>query len=155
MTRAVRARLATVGESDEVGRLLHEFNNEYDVPSPGSAVLADRLRKLLGTGETLAVLGGEPAVGVGLVTLRRNVWYEGPVALLDELYVEPDRRGRGLGSAMLDLIVSTCRQRDVELIEINVDEGDVDAQRFYERHGFSWIDPGSDEKAFYFHMELT
>jgi GNAT superfamily N-acetyltransferase len=154
MTSEVGARLATFDDSAEVGRLLHEFNTEFDVPSPGTEILAGRLRRLLDGHGTFAVLVGEPAVGVGLVTVRSNVWYEGMVALLDELYVQPDLRGQGLGSVLLDLVVSSCRQRDVALIEINVDEGDVDAQRFYRRHGFSWSDPGSDERAFYFHMEL-
>jgi GNAT superfamily N-acetyltransferase len=155
MTTELKARLATVDDSGDVGRLLDEFNTEYHAASPGTEVLAGRLRRLLDSHETFGVLGGEPAVGVGLVTLRPNVWYEGPVALLDELYVTPDLRGRGLGSALLDLIVSTCRQRDAALIEINVDEGDVDAQRFYKRHGFTWSDRESNERAFYFHMELA
>jgi hypothetical protein len=51
--------------------------------------------------------------------------------------------------------VSMARGRGVELIEINVDEGDVDAQRFYERHGFSSTEPGSSERAFYYTQELT
>ncbi len=52
---------------------------------------------------------------------------------------------------MLDI----APQRGVQLIEINVDEGDVDAQRFYERHGFAASDPASDERAFYFSRELA
>lgn len=38
--------------------------------------------------------------------------------------------------------------------QINVDEGDVDAQRFYERHGVAATDPASDERAFYYAREL-
>ena len=45
--------------------------------------------------------------------------------------------------------------RGVELIEINVDEGDVDAQRFYQRHGFSATEPATGERAFYYARELT
>jgi GNAT superfamily N-acetyltransferase len=88
------------------------------------------------------------------VTLRPNVWYEGRVALLDELYVVPHLRGRGIGSAIVALLVSTALARGVDLIEINVDEGDVDARRFYERHGFSATEPGSTERSLYYAREL-
>ena len=40
-------------------------------------------------------------------------------------------------------------------IEINVDEGDIGAQRFYERRGFSSTDPGTTERALYYFQELT
>jgi len=36
-----------------------------------------------------------------------------------------------------------------------VDESDVDAQRFYRRHGFSDVDPDSGERASYFLQELS
>lgn len=148
-------RLATADDADEVARLLHDFNSEFDTPSPGSEVLAARLRVLLAGDETIAILAGTPAVAVALVTLRSNVWYAGQVALLDELYVVPRLRGRGIGSAIVDLLVSTSRARGVDLIEINVDESDVDAQRFYERHGFASTEPDSTERAFYYAQELT
>ena len=41
------------------------------------------------------------------------------------------------------------------LVEINVDEGDVDAQRFYVRHGFSADEPDTGERAFYFFREMV
>jgi ribosomal protein S18 acetylase RimI-like enzyme len=148
-------RLATADDADEVARLLHDFNSEFDTPSPGAEVLAARLRGLLAGEETIAILAGTPAVAVALVTLRSNVWYAGQVALLDELYVVPRLRGRGIGSAIVDLLVSTSRARGVDLIEINVDESDVDAQRFYERHGFASTEPDSTERAFYYAQELT
>ena len=148
-------RLATRDDADEVARLLHDFNTEFATPTPGAAVLATRLRVLLAGDRTFALLTGEPAVALALVTLRPNVWYDGQVALLDELYVVPHLRGQGIGSSIVDLLLATCRSRDVDLIEINVDEGDVDAQRFYRRHGFSATDLDSGERAFYFSRELT
>jgi ribosomal protein S18 acetylase RimI-like enzyme len=88
------------------------------------------------------------------VTLRTNVWYDGPVALLDELYVASDRRGEGYGSAMIERLLEDAAAMDVSAVEINVDEADVDAQRFYERHGFSGTEPETGERAFYYSMEL-
>ena len=94
-------------------------------------------------------------MGVGLVTFRPNVWYTGRVALLDELYVVPSRRSQGIGSAIIDHLLTLARDEGVDLVEINVDEGDIDAQRFYERHGFSATEPGSSERAFYYSQELA
>ena len=148
-------RLATVDDAGVVAQLLHDFNVEFDTPSPGPEVLAERLRALLATEQTFAILAGDPAAGVALVTVRSNVWYPGPVALLDELYVVPELRGQGIGSSMIGLLLATARPGGIDLIEINVDEGDVDAQRFYERHGFVCSEPGSEGRAFYYWRELA
>jgi len=45
-------------------------------------------------------------------------------------------RGQGIGSTIVNQVVVIARGEGVDLIEINVDEGDVDAQHFYECHGF-------------------
>jgi GNAT superfamily N-acetyltransferase len=150
----VQPRMASADEAEDVARLLHDFNVEFDTPTPGIEVLAVRLRDLLAGAETFAILAGAPAVALALVTLRPNVWYSGPVALLDELYVVPSLRGRGLGSKVIDLLLAQATERSVSLVEINVDEGDLDARRFYERHGFAVTAPGSDERALYYVREL-
>ena len=148
-------RLASAGDADEVARLLHDFNVEFDTPTPGVEVLAGRLRGLLAGRQTFAILAGSPAFAVALVTLRPNIWHPGPVALLDELYVEPRVRGRGIGTRMIDLLLAEAKGRSVSVVEINVDENDVDARRFYGRHGFAATEPGSDEHALYYFRELT
>jgi GNAT superfamily N-acetyltransferase len=149
------ARLATVHDAAAVARLLHDFNAEFDTPSPGVEVLTDRLRRLLDADRTFAVIAGEPTAGVALVTLRPNVWYDGKVAMLDELYVAPAHRNRGMGSALVRRLVDDAPARGIDAIEINVDEGDLDARRFYERHGFSPVDPDSGDRALYYALELT
>lgn len=154
LSPALGPRRAGPDDAESVAHLLHDFNTEFDTPSPGTAVLTRRLQSLLAGPGTIAYLAGEPAAGVALVTLRSNVWYDGPVALLDELYVQPDRRGRGLGAAMIHLLIADAREAGVSAIEINVDAGDVDAQRFYERHGFRGADPDTGERAFYYSLEL-
>jgi len=143
-------RLATAADAAELARLIHDFNTEFDIPTPGVEWLTARLRELLAGDDTIAILAGDPAVALALVTLRPNVWYAGRVALLDEMYVAPELRGQGIGSAVIELMLASVRERGAELVEINVDEGDVDAQRFYERHGFSPTEPDTGERAFYF-----
>jgi GNAT superfamily N-acetyltransferase len=148
-------RVATVDDADEAARLLHDFNTEFGSATPGVDVLAARLRVLLAGDETFAIMAGTPAVAVALVTVRPNVWYAGQVALLDELYVVAARRNEGIGSAIIERLVAMSQAGGIDLIEINVDEGDTDARRFYERHGFSPTEPGSTERALYYARELA
>ncbi|MGH3695205.1 MAG: GNAT family N-acetyltransferase [Pseudonocardiaceae bacterium] len=148
-------RVATVAEAATVATLLDAFNREYSTPTPGPAILATRLRRLLAGREVIALLAGDPAVAVAVLTLRPNVWYEGPVALLDELYVAPELRGRGVGSALLRAAEAMTRERGGELLEINVDGDDIDARRFYERHGYINTEPGQDQPLLYYYRELT
>jgi GNAT superfamily N-acetyltransferase len=154
MTRPSDPRVASTAEAATVAALLDAFNREYDTPTPGSGVLAERLERLLEGGDVIALLTGEPAVGVALLTLRPNVWYDGPVALLDELYVVPAVRDQGLGTALLAAAEAVVRERGAELLEINVDAGDTDARRFYERHGYTNTEPGQDEPMLYYYREL-
>jgi GNAT superfamily N-acetyltransferase len=137
-----QVRLGSASDAGQMARLLHDFNVEFDAPTPGVEVLALRLELLLLTGEeTFAILAGAPAVAVALVTLRPNVWYAGRVALLEELYVAPSFRGRGIGSKVIQLAapspgllpprggppghegLTEAGERSVSAIEINVDEG--------------------------------
>lgn len=138
-----------------MAELLDAFNREYDTPTPGPEVLAGRLRRLLAGESTVALLIGEPAVGFALMTLRPNVWSDGPVGLLDELYVAPDRRSQGLGTLLLRAAEDVVRERGGDLLEINVDGEDHDTRRFYERHGYACREPGQLEDQLYYHRELA
>jgi GNAT superfamily N-acetyltransferase len=148
-------RLADVEDAGEIGLLLHDFNTEFDTASPGPEVLRERLERLLAGPSMFAIVSGRPAVAVALVSVRPNVWYAGSVALLDELYVAPAHRNQGIGTDIIDLLHDHARRIGVDAIEINVDEGDVDAQRFYERHGFSATEPDTGERAFYYFREIS
>lgn len=147
-------RRGTAQDGTVVAGLLHDFNTEFATPSPGVAVLAGRLEGLLAGPTVLALLTGDPPTGLALVTVRPNVWFDGPVGLLDELYVVPDLRNRGQGTALLQATEQEVRARGGELLEINVDGDDVDARRFYERHGYRNSEPGSEEQLLYYFREL-
>ena len=137
-----------------VARLLHDFNTEFATPSPGPAVLTTRLERLLAGDAVVALLVGEPAEGLAVLSFRRNVWYDGPVGVLDELYVRPDRRGRQLGSALLSAACDLVRERGGQRLEINVDGADVAARRFSEARGFSNSEPGRHDPLLYYYRDL-
>lgn len=147
-------RRAGIADAAALAELLDRFNREYATPTPGAAVLTTRLQQLLAGDSTLAFLAGEPAVGLALLTLRPNIWFDGPVALLDELYVVADQRRRGIGARLLRAAEDASRERGASLLEVNVDGDDTDARRFYERHGYSDREPGQSDPARYYHRDL-
>jgi hypothetical protein len=53
-------RVATMTEVASVAGLLDAFNREYHTPTPGKAVLAARLGRLLAGGDVVALLTGDP-----------------------------------------------------------------------------------------------
>lgn len=147
-------RQATPADAGTVAALLDDFNREFDTPTPGTEVLAGRLERLLAGDDMAALLCGDPALGVALISFRPSVWNEGGVATLDELYVRPDLRNRRYGHALLEATCALVRDRGAGSLEINVDGEDVDAQRFYERHGFSHTEPGNTEPMYYYYRDL-
>lgn len=57
---------------------------------------------------------------------------------------EPGLRGQGIGTALLTTAIHEVRERGGAEMHINVDEVDTDARRFYERHGFTNLQPATD-----------
>jgi GNAT superfamily N-acetyltransferase len=148
-------RQATPSDAVVVAGLLDAFNREFDTPSPGTEVLAARLRQLIAEDHLVALLSGQPAVGVAVLSFRSSVWYDDPVAALDELYVQPDMRGQRFGHSMLEAACRLARERGAQTLEINVDGDDTDARRFYEAHGFTNTEPGTTEPMFYYYRDLN
>jgi GNAT superfamily N-acetyltransferase len=149
-----RPRRATTADAGAVAQLLHDFNTEFSTPTPGPDELRSRLRRLLAGDDVVVLLVGEPPSGLAVLSFRPNVWYEGPVAILDELYVRPDLRGHRLGSALLRGACDLVRDRGGTLMEINVDGEDTEARRFYEARGFTNTEPNRTDPMLYYYQEL-
>lgn len=155
----VPVRRAETDEDARVaGALLHDFLGEFATPTPGAAALAERLRKLLGRDDIVILLAGATGKPLGLailVTRPTSFFDDARAAMLEELYVVPDRRDQGIGSALIERSVAEARARGVRFYEIGVDEGDVDTRRFYEHHGFTnQARPDTDERMLYLEREL-
>ncbi len=130
-------RLAGPADTPAVGQLLHDFNREFDEPSPPPSALAVRLRQLLASGETAVLLAGDGPDGVAVVRFRDAIWSSGLECYLAELYVVPKRRGQGMGRALMEEAIRYARERGADTMEIGVDEPDVVARRLYESLGFT------------------
>lgn len=154
-THEAGIRLATPADAWHVGALLFDFNAEFEAPTPSAAEIAARFESLLSRRDVLVVLAETDApVAFAYLTLRPTPYGDGPLAQLEEFYVRPQLRGRGVGSAMIDRLLAEVSARGAIEVHIGVDEVDVDTRRFYERHGFTNVRPGEDYRMLLYTRDL-
>ena len=151
MVRSSETVVRTVGvqDLDAAGRLLHEFNSEFGEPTPPPPVLADRLRQLLESGDTVVLVVGDGPDGLAILRFRPAIWSSGMECYLAELYVVPLRRRQGLGRALMEAAIQEARQRGADTMDIGVDEPDTVARRLYESLGFTNRTGGKDGPVMY------
>ncbi len=129
-------RLAGPDDAEAIAQLLHDFNGEFGDPTPGPVVLADRVRRLLVDGDITVLLGGA-AHGVAVLRFRPSFWTGALDCYLEELYVVPDRRGQGLGRALMEAAIDHARRKGATHMDLGTGEEDVAARALYEGLGFS------------------
>jgi ribosomal protein S18 acetylase RimI-like enzyme len=142
-------REARPDDADAIGRLLHDFNTEFGDITPGPAKLAERVRELLAAGEMSALIAND---GVAVLRFRPSLWTEALECHLAELYVVADRRGQGLGRALLEAAIELARSRGADYMDLATSEDDVAARALYESAGFSHREDGS--LMFFYEREL-
>ena len=130
-------RGAGTEDAESVGRLLHEFNREFDEPTPGAERLAARIAELLEHGGTAVLLAGAGPDGLAVLRFRPAIWSRRLECYLAELYVAPALRGRGLGRALMESAIELARSRGANHMELGTGEQDVAARSLYESLGFS------------------
>lgn len=135
------------------GRLLHDFNTEYDDPTPGPEALGRRLAELVADGGTEVLLVGE-GEGVAVLRFRASLWSTAEECYLAELYVVPASRRQGLGRALLRECVGRARLRGCDFMDLATSEDDVDARHLYESEGFRRTEGEGGPLTFHYEREL-
>ena len=151
MTEPIRR--ADVKDADVVARLLRAFNAEYDEPAPPQELMAARIRALLEHGDTIILVAGGPPCALSVTRFRPGLWSPKLESYLAELYVVPDRRGRGIGRALMVQTMAVARENGADTMELGTGDADVSARGLYESLGFTNTEhgPGGVETVSYFY----
>ena len=129
---------ATVTDCGECAPLLVEQLREHGIDAS-----ADRLCQVLEQ-----VVAGEQSgfvhlaraegrvVGIAYVATILSVEHVGPAAWLEELYVTPTWRHRGVGSALVAAVLERARAGGMVAVDLEIDAGHSRAASLYERADF-------------------
>jgi GNAT superfamily N-acetyltransferase len=131
---------ATPDDIPELCELLHLlFTQEADF-EPDAARQAAGLRAIIGNpavGRILVAREAGAVVGMANLLFTVSTACGGRVAWLEDLIVRPERRGGGLGAALLEAAVAAARAAGCLRLTLLADRSNAAAIRFYQRHGFS------------------
>ena len=94
--------------------------------------LENHLRKLAAAGVRIVVAVGAQEAPVGFVSIDPESGY------LDQLCVAPDAFGTGVAR----MLVREAMRLSPGLVDLDVNEGNGRARRFYEREGFRFVTRG-------------
>ena len=154
-TESVTVRPAGPDDAGHVARLLHDFNSEYDEPTPSVPALTERLGELLGENAITVLLAGDPPTGFALFRLRPSLWAKANDTYLEELYVVPAQRRKGIGRALLEASISSAREAGANHFELTTGETDKEARALYESRGFTNHEGAPDgPRMLYYELDL-
>jgi GNAT superfamily N-acetyltransferase len=131
-------RVAGPGDVDRISELIRELA-EYERSADQVTATADDLRAALFAPQPalfghVAELAGE-VVGFALWFVNYSTWVGKHGLYLEDLYVTPDLRGRGIGKALLAELAAVCVRRGYRRLDWWVLDWNTPAIGFYERIG--------------------
>jgi ribosomal protein S18 acetylase RimI-like enzyme len=133
-------RRAEHDDLDDVVRLIADFRDWWGKRDPSDDVIRASAGRLLADASTeylLAFDGSEAAVGVCQLRYRLSVWTGSDDCWLEDLFVTEAARSGGHGKALVEAALASARSRGCGRMELDVNEQNTGALRFYEALGFS------------------
>ena len=134
-----RFRLAGPDDLDLVTDLVGEFTAEEGYPyerGPVRAILEHMFARD-DVGRVWLALDGEDVAGYVALCFGWSIEYRGRDAFVDELYVRPAFRGRGHGTALLQMVAGEAPKLSVNALHLEVERRNEGARRLYERLGYA------------------
>ena len=121
-----------------VSRFYEEENYPFDEDHTRRALL--ELLEEPSRGRVWIAADHDRIVGYFVLTLGWSLEYLGLDAFVDELYVLPEYRGRGVGTRAFAVMDKACRELGVRALHLEVERDNERAQQLYRNMGFEGHD---------------
>jgi diamine N-acetyltransferase len=115
-----------------------------EIADPGSSQFDEDRRRVIFKefindqtfGRAWLILEGEEPVGYVVLTVSFSFEYRGLDAFIDELYVEKEHRGRGIGRRAMEFVEEAAGGLGVNAIHLEVSKDNDAALELYRRAGY-------------------
>jgi GNAT superfamily N-acetyltransferase len=153
-----RVWVAEAAEAEIVARLMVAFRDHLDKDWPSDNAFLAGVERLIEDRNTDFLLGSPhedaPPAGVCQLRYRFGLWRAGLDCLLEDLYIEPEARGAGLGRALVAGAIDAARARGARRMELDANERNEAAIALNESFGFSSTNNPYGGRDLYFRLHL-
>ena|SRR5687767_6890896 len=117
--------------------LMGEFHAEssYALDREWAAASFAQLLRDEARGAVWIARRGTEAAGHVVLTLKHSMEFGGLAGVIDDLFVRPEFRRQGVGSALLSALFDACRKFRVAAVHVEVGPGNVAALALYRALG--------------------
>jgi ribosomal protein S18 acetylase RimI-like enzyme len=131
-------RVAEQGDLEQVLTYVRAYH-EIEGITHSALNAASAVRPLLGQstlGRVWLICRGSQSIGHIAICFGYSIEFGGRDAIVDELFILPEHRGKGFGKAVLALVKSEAALLDVKALHLEVARSNEKAQRLYKSSGF-------------------
>lgn len=131
---SITIRDAVHGDEPHIVELIRELSETMDFPSEVTEKSAEKFLSFPGCGVLLA-FKGEKALGLLSYSIRPGLFHGADSALIEELVVRREARGRGIGSALISEFLRKVKKTGCAEVSVTTMPDNEGAIRFYKSHG--------------------
>jgi len=131
-------RAAANSDASQIYQLMTQLQQFAGVEVVEEAAFTRQFKQALADPRFRAFVAEESGTIKGVITvwLRESLFHGEPVALIDELIIDESSRGQGIGSQLIDHVVTYCAGLGCEEVEVSTEADNLAARDFYARRGF-------------------
>jgi len=135
----IPVREATESDLPAIGKLLEDLTDAMDdTEGINTGIALKTCEQLLNDASSHFLVAAMEGTPVGFInfTVRQTILHRSPSALIDELVVAEEYRGKGVGRQLVQAAIEKCRELECCEVEVSTEKTNLKARTFYKKCGF-------------------
>ena len=132
-------RRAKESDLPVIQKLLEDLIDAMDdTEGIDTGIALKNCERLLNDAGSHFLVAAVEATPIGFINfaVRQTVLHQSPSALIDELVVAEEYRGKGVGRRLVQAAIEKCRQLGCCEVEVSTEKTNLKAREFYKQCGF-------------------